>query len=801
MTSTYRLTRAQLTRPDPAGVLAFESTQELAVLDGVIGQKRAVEAVTFGLEMDAAGYNIFVTGEEGTGKSTIIRSMAAAHAARKPTPDDVCLVHNFDDPFSPVPLLMPAGTGTRFRRKMLRFIEGLKGRMPQIFEAETFLSEKQAIEQKLSDERMRLFKEAETAAARVNVGIGRSEQGYRAVALRDGQPMSQEAFDSLTAEEKETVAAAVAQVDDRLGQTAAQITRLEERAQESVIDLISRHVGVLIEKQMAPMAKMKKEIPALADWLDDVETDIADNMGLFMGLRKPGPELPGTDGQLADMTVQLMKRYQINILVSHGKQGGAPVIFDANPSFSSLFGKIEKDMSQTGLSSDFTTVQAGSLLKANNGYLIMEIDPLVMQPGVWEKLKTALLTRSLRMEDAPEHRIPGTACLTPLPVDLNVKVILLGSYETFRIIQGADSRFNKLFKVRADFDSEVAVTPEVMHQYAQFIAGACRRGGFLPFSKKAVGRVIESGCRMAQDQSKLSLRFGQVMGILAEADYWAKKDRARAVSGQHVEKALHESRFRHNLYEEKVHQGFADGTVLIDVKGTAVGQVNALAVYHLGDIVFGRPSRITAESYMGRPGIINIEHESNLSGETHDKGVMIIAGFLGRMFAQDYPLSVSVSITFEQSYSGVDGDSASSTELYAVLSSISGIPVDQGIAVTGSVNQKGQIQAIGGVNEKIEGFFDVCCQKGLTGRQGVLIPSANVKNLMLRKDVIRSVEKEMFHIYAVSTISQGISVLFGHPAGEKGRDGHYPGGTVFHAVQTQLKRFYDQSRPSAAQEC
>jgi len=438
-------------------------------------------------------------------------------------------------------------------------------------------------------------------------------------------------------------------------------------------------------------------------------------------------------------------------------------------------------------------VQAGFLLKANKGYLVLDIEPLLMNPPVWESLKRTLQGSMLRIEDKPGQADHGMPSLKPAPIPLKVKVILVGGYAPFRILQKTDLKFNKIFKVRADFDYEADLTEENGYNYARFIARVCKKEKFLNFTPDGVCAVIEYGKRMVADQQKLSLRFGQILGVLKEADYWAAKDKALSVSQEYVIKAVSQHRFRHNLYEEKVLEKFDDQSVLIDIKGNVTGQVNALAVYDMGEIAFGRPTRITAESYMGKPGIINVEHESELSGQTHDKGVMIVSGYLGRMFAQNYPLSVSISITFEQSYNGIDGDSASSTELYAVLSSLSGIPIRQEIAVTGSVNQKGEIQAIGGVNEKIEGFYDICAKKGLTKKQGVMIPSSNMKNLVLRKDVVQAIEKKLFHLYRVRTIEEGIEVLTGVRAGYADSDYCYPEDTVFGKVQEKLKRYHDLS--------
>jgi lon-related putative ATP-dependent protease len=439
------------------------------------------------------------------------------------------------------------------------------------------------------------------------------------------------------------------------------------------------------------------------------------------------------------------------------------------------------------LKTDFTLVQAGSLLRANGGYLLMEVESIMMNPMVWEALKRALQTKLLSIEDVASEMGYGVASQRPEPIPLDVKVILLGSYAVFEKLQNFDSKFDKIFKVRADFDNEVDLTPETIQLYARFIARVAREEKLLPFSPAGVAAMVEYGQRFAADQQKLSLRFGPIVGILKEADYWARRSDAITVSGEHIHQALKKRRFRYNLYEEKMAASFEDERVLLDVDGVVIGQVNALAVYQMGDIAFGRPSRITAETFMGKPGLLSIERETELSGRTHDKGVLILSGYLGRTFAQYYPLGLSISIAFEQSYGPIDGDSASSTELYAILSSLSQLPIRQGIAVTGSVNQKGEIQAIGGVNQKIEGYFDVCRKRGLNGRQGVLIPRANVRNLMLKKSVVDAVAAGQFYLYRVAHVTEGIAILTGVEAGEPDNEGRYPAQSVFGRIQRKLK--------------
>ena len=473
---------------------------------------------------------------------------------------------------------------------------------------------------------------------------------------------------------------------------------------------------------------------------------------------------------------------------------GAPVIFEPNPTYQNVFGQIEKRAYLGALKTDFTMVQAGSLLRANGGYLLMEIEAVMLNPIVWEALKRALQTKLLCIEDMASEMGYGISSQRPEPIPLDVKVILLGSYSIFEKLQNFDSKFDKIFKVRADFDNEVDLSPETIDLYARFIARVAREEELRPFTPEGVAAMVEYGQRFAADQQKLSLRFGPIVGVLKEADFWARQMEAAAVTDEHIQKARQKRRFRYNLYEEKMAAAFEDENVLLDVTGGMVGQVNALAVYQMGDIAFGRPSRITAETFMGKPGLVSIEREAELSGSSHDKGVLILSGYLGRTFAQHHPLGLAISIAFEQSYGPIDGDSASSTELYAILSSLADLPIRQGIAVTGSVNQKGEIQAIGGVNQKIEGYFDVCRKRGLDGQQGVLIPRANVKNLMLKTAVVQAAAQGRFHIYQVAHATEGIELLTGVAAGTPDADGFYTAESVYGRIQHKLKTFGERRR-------
>ncbi|MBU8912148.1 MAG: AAA family ATPase [Desulfobacterales bacterium] len=768
----------------------FQDTSELEPLDSIIGQERAVESIDFGLNMKGPEYNIFVTGLEGTGKSTIVRKLLRAHTKNCEISEDLCLVNNFDDAYCPVVIEMPAGSAVYFSQSMARFIEVIKTKIPAFFETPSFQEEQNIIHKETLSSQKKLSADVEQLAKSKGFSIINTEAGYQVIPVSDGQPVSQETYQSLDDVTRQKMDEERVRVEEMLDDSLFEINKLGEEMKVVLKQLVTSKTEQLISEQIDPVRYYFRDCKDIQIYLKNVKEDIIDNIATFLGIK--GKE-DAEGKKLLEMTGSLVKRYQVNVLVDRRREKGAPVVFEPNPSFHNLFGKIEKKPLMGSFETDFTMVQAGSLLKANKGYLVLDIEPLLINPSVWEALKRTLQDSMLRIEDMPGQADYGMPSLKPAPIPLHVKVILVGGYQPFKILQNADSKFNKIFKVRADFDYEVELTDENGYNYARFIAHACQRENLLDFTRNGVCAVIEYGKRMVADQKKLSLRFGHILGILKEADYWAKKDNAQIISQKYVIRTLSQHRFRHNLYEEKVLEQFDDNSVLIDVKGKVTGQVNALAVYDMGEIAFGRPTRITAESYMGTPGIINIEHESDLSGETHDKGVMIVSGYLGRMFAQNYPLSVSISITFEQSYDGVDGDSASSTELYAVLSSLCGIPICQDIAVTGSVNQKGEIQAIGGVNEKIEGFYDICVKKGLTKTQGVMIPSSNVKNLVLRDDVVQAIKKKQFHLYKVRTIEEGIQVLTGVKAGQPDSNYCYPIDTVFGKVQEKLKKYHKLS--------
>jgi lon-related putative ATP-dependent protease len=791
MSKKYELKAADLRCICDPKIFKFKNTSEIKPLDGVIGQKRAVQAIEFGLNMKSSGYNIFVTGEEGTGKSTIVRDLVSKHAGTQPKPDEWCLVHNFKDDFRPKAIAVPSGMAVRFSQKMSKFVEDLKKDLPKAFEGEGYLKRLTGIKSRFSDKQNRLFQKIERFAVRNNLQILRSEEEIETIPIMDGQPLTPEDYNKLPGEQRAAIEANILRVQEQIELASVEIDKLNQALHMDVEKLMDEITFSVVEGRLAKIRAEFKGFPSILEHLGEIEQDIVDNVQYFL----PSEETESKESGFFKLPPNTnLNRYLVNALTDREPSRGAPVIFETNPTYHNVMGRIEKRAYMGTVTTDFTMVKAGSLLNANGGFLIMDIESLMMHPYVWEALKRALRAKYLQIEDIAEETGFGTVSLRPSPIPLEVKVVLLGSYDDFEVLQNYDHRFNKIFKVRADFDYEVERNADTIQQYAAFIARVCEEENLLPFTPKGVATIVEYGEKYVSDKNKLSIRFGPLLGVLKESDYWARKNRARLISDKYVIKAFSEYRFRYNLYEEKTHESYLDNTILIDVAGEVVGQVNALAVYQIGSFSFGRPARITAETFMGKDGVINVERESKLSGSTHDKGVLILSGYMGRTFAQNYPLNLSISITFEQSYSGIDGDSASSTELYAIISSLSGIPIRQEIAVTGSVNQKGQIQAIGGVNQKIEGFFEVCKANGLTGRQGVMIPRANVKNLMLRKDIVDAVKKRKFHVYQVATVEEGIEILTGKSAGKADKVGNFPENTVYGAVQKKLAHYYKRSQ-------
>ncbi|MCF7824865.1 MAG: AAA family ATPase [Candidatus Marinimicrobia bacterium] len=783
-----KLSRTDLCKTTNGKALNFKSTAELASLNKVIGQERAVRALNFGLEMLAPGYNVFVGGLPGTGKSTIVKDLVEKFAASKPAPPDLIIVFNFLDEYHPNVFRLPPGQGQKFSKQMKRLIASLSADLPKVFKGEIYTKRKKEITAKFDTGKEEILTGLQAQAAEQSIQLILSQEGFQTIPLKEGQPMTEENLAALSEEEQVKISERIGLIQEQLRLALREMAELEEEREDVVEGLQEKIALESVEHRIGRMLENYADHKGIVQYLEHVRDDIAEHVQEFIGIQVP-PEFDGMSPQ--QLQQNLLGRYQVNLLVDNCRQKRAPVIVDNNPSYYNLFGRIDKKAVMGGWYSDFTMITAGTLLKANGGFLILDMQLVMQNMNVWEPLKRTLKTKSLQIEDVNEQfGYSSTTSLKPEPIPLDINVIILGRSDHFHYLQEVDETFNTTFKVRADFDYEATRSTENERLLCQFIARVCRQSKLPHFTPEACSEVIVHSSRLAGDKEKLSLQFGSLVGIINESAYWAKKQKHRQVLSGDVQRAISEKRFRGSLFEEKVWENVESETVMIDVAGERVGQINGLAVYSTGDNSFGKPSRITATTYMGEPGIISVEREAKLSGKTFDKGNLIINGYLGQTFAQNFPLSVTVTLTFEQSYGGIDGDSASSTEIYVILSALSRIPIKQGIAVTGSVNQWGEIQAIGGVNEKVEGFFHMCKMRGLTGDQGVIIPASNVDHLMSTSEIITAVEAGQFSIWSVKTIAEGIELLTGVKAGVANKHGNYPARTVFGEAQNQLKKYF-----------
>jgi lon-related putative ATP-dependent protease len=770
--------------------LEFETTEDIPPLEGILGQERASRAMDFGLKVEKPGYNIYVAGINGTGRSSYAKSIVQSLAKDKPVPLDWCYVYNFEDPDQPLALSMPAGVGTRLKEDMNRLVDHLKKEIPKAFSGEDYNKRKTRVIQDFQEKTSQLMEDLNKTAKEYGFEFKRSAGGFASVPLIDGRPMSEEEYRNLDTETLKEIEARNEQLQMRAVEVFNGVKDLELKAQDAIRELDAEIAMNSVGYGIGELKARYRECDCdeILDFFDGVQKDIIENVDDFKGKE----EAQGTDipwlarGRRKDSTF----KYRVNLFVDSSKLVHAPVIIETYPTYYNLVGKVEYENQLGVLTTNFTRIKAGALHRANGGYLIVQAKDVLSNPYSWEALKRALKIGEIAIENIAEQTgMVATSSLRPRPIPLDVKVIVIGSYEIYNLLYNLDEDFKKLFKVKADFDIEMDRDAGHVYNVAAFISKHCREHGLRHFDRSAVTRIVEYSSRLADHQNKLSTRFNEIVEIIYEADTWAGMEGAGYVTGNHVTKAIQEKVYRSNKYEKKIHEYIKDGTILIDTEGAVAGQVNGLSVLDTGEYSFGRPSRITAVAYAGKKGVINVEREVKMSGSIHDKGVLILGGYLGDKFAQRAPLSLTASIAFEQSYGGVDGDSASSTELYAILSTLAEVPIKQNIAVTGSVNQRGEIQPIGGVNQKIEGFFRVCREKGLTGDQGVMIPHQNVDNLMLDDEVIQAVAEGKFHIYPVRTIEEGIEILTGMPAGTMGEDGGYPEGTLYHRVQQKLESF------------
>jgi lon-related putative ATP-dependent protease len=784
-----------------------ETSKDVSLLEGVIGQDRAVKSMEFGLSMEAPGYNIFILGPQGTGKTTYSQTVVAKAASKRAVPDDWCYINNFSEWDKPLAISLPAGQGKVFQKDMEKLITNLVVYIPKAFEGSNFQQQKDDIIQKTNKQMSEILRDIDKIAKNAGFAIQQAANRVLLIPMVEGRQMTQEEFGSLTEEERE-------KIDEKRNKTAKEID--EKIRDGQMVQRLAEEKAVEIQKQAAleaaapfigQLKEKYKDFGQIVDYLDKVLKDVAENHGIFSSVRHSLDEniitklqdeagfLDGEEKSIFEKAASArdskdpFTRYKVNLFINNESTKGAPVITESSPYYYNLFGKIEYKSHMMTTMTDFTMIKPGAIHKANGGYLILQAKDLLMDPFAWGTLKKALKYKEAVVENIGEQsRYVPTVTLKPQPIPLNIKVILIGSYYFYQFL-AADEDFRKLFKVIVDFDVEMDRTQENIRHYVAFIASICESENLKHFNCEALARVVEYGSRLADSQKKLSTRFNIVSEIVYEASALAGADNSEYVEGRHVQQAIKNKKYRSNRIEEKMQEQIISKKVLIDTEGAVVGQVNGLSVMGVSGYSFGLPSRITARTYAGREGIINIERETDMSGNIHSKGVLTLNGYLGGKFAQEKPLGLTAQVTFEQLYGGVEGDSASSAELYAILSSLSDVPIRQNLAVTGSVNQMGEIQPIGGVNEKIEGFFDVCSLKGLTGDQGVIIPVSNIDNLMLKDEVIEAVNNNLFHIYAVTKIEEGIELLTGVKAGEKDIYGEYEKDSIFYLANNKINEF------------
>lgn len=785
----YRLSsdKLKLVCTEKDAALFYNPEQEGDELDGLIGQEQGIRSLTFGLAMEAPGYNIYVTGPQGTGKSTCTMKIVTDFAVAGKEPEDWCYLNNFDAQDQPLAVSLPAGQGRIFQNDMEALVEDLKVFIPKAFQSSVYEKKKTSIVESLQNKMDSLFQRMEEVAAENSYTLQQIPPRIMLIPMKDGKPIPKEDFDSLPQEEREKMEERGRFLGQKLDEALREGQKYENKAKEAIAQLEQSVAAAAAEFQINRLKDKYKDFPKVIHYLDQVLEDVKKNHLIF--------RIP--DGGMGQMAPFLnpeeqdpFNRFKVNVFVSNEQGKGAPVVFESSPYYYNIFGKIEYKSQVLAVSTDFTMIKSGAIHRANGGYLILNVHDLLSDPFSWEALKKALKYGKTTVENIGEqYRLVPTVGLKPEPIPLNLKLILLGTPYLFVLLDYYDEDFRRLFKVKADFDSTMKRTPENLKKYAHFVGQTCRKENQLPLTTGAMGSLVEYGSRLAGDQEKLTTRFNLLANLIYEASALARQAHGTQVERRHMEKAIEDMRSRLNLIEQKIQEHIGKGNILIETQGAEVGQINGLSVLETGGYAFGIPSRITARTYAGNEGVLHIERETEMSGSIHTKGVLTLAGYLGGKFGQKKPLAMTAQLTFEQSYDEVEGDSASSTELYAILSSLSGVPLKQGLAVTGSVDQRGRIQPIGGVNEKIEGFFDICKKRGLSGEQGVLIPVQNIRNLMLREEVIQAVQHGEFHVYGVSTIEEGLEILTGQPAGEPGLDGKYPEGTLFHAAEKKLQEF------------
>ena len=796
----------ELRRHCEAGCLGFASTAELADPEHAWGQERAINAIEFGADISREGYNLFVFGAPGTGKRNLVRQILERRAATQPPPSDWIYVYNFAEPHKPNAIALPAGEGARFHNAQMHMLEELRTAIPAIFESEEYRVRRHAIDEKIRESQEAAFAVLDRRATEKSIRVVRTPAGITLLPARGGELLKPEAFQALPENERAQIESDIQELQKQIVQAFENMPRLEKERRQALRELNREFANFAVREIIDESRTAFDGIPEVREYLDLMQADIINNVQIFTQSHEmqESSELPGGglaaaaagagagagDGLAQALLGNPFQRYETNLIVDNSKLQGAPVYHEAKPTVQQLVGRVEHIAQMGALLTNFMLIKGGALHQANGGYLLIDARALLSQPFAWDTLKRALWGREVRIESPADlFSMVSTISLEPEPVPLRTKVVLFGEAMIYYLLSAHDPEFQNLFKAVAEMEDVVDWTPHSETAFTRQLAAICRGLNLRHLEPSGAGRMIEQMGRIAGDAEKLSIHNGQVSDLLREADYWAGKGGAALISAAHVQQAIDMREERIGRLRDRSLEAVTRDIVLIGTDGARIGQINGLSVLSIGDLTFGRPTRISARIGIGAGRVLDIEREVELGGPLHSKGVLILSGFLRERFGTEHPLALTASLVFEQSYGGVDGDSASSAELYCLLSAIAQIPIDQSFAVTGSVNQHGEVQAIGGVNEKIEGFFDVCVKRGLTGRQGVLIPCANVKHLMLRADVVTAVREGRFHIHAIDTIDRGIEVLTGIPAGERQGDGHFPEGSVNARVEARLQAF------------
>lgn len=764
--------------------------------DHLIGQPSGAEALEFGLNVKSKGYNIYLAGLSASGKTTFAEKFARDIAVNENTPDDMCYVLDFEKPGTPKLLKLKAGMGKEFKADMEEFINQLSIEIPKVFSSIEYSDDKERILKGFQKKKDEAIKELTEEAKKYNFGIKTSGNGgIYFLPIIDGKTITEEEYEDLTEEQQEEINEGSDEVHEFANSAMKHIRDLDKAAKTEIENMDYNISLFTVGHYLSPVQDKYVDNEQVSKHLLQVKEDILNNIEMFTD-----DEDDNSDDPLSAMmpwnikhnTDEVFEKYGVNLIVDNSNIKGAPVIVDYNPTYTNLVGEIEYENENGNLTTDFMKIKAGLLHRANGGYLIFHASDLVTSAFAWDTLKRALITGKVTIEPLKEYQFGGitVAGLQPESAEINIKVIIVGSMYYYELLKEYDEDFSKLFKICALFDYEMDFTEENINAMLGFVKNYCERHNLLPIEKKAMCEILEYSVRLAERQDKMTTRFGIICDILAEADAWARIDKAETITQQYIIKAVKKRVERVNIYAKKYNKMISDNEIMIDTEGEVVGQINGLCVMEMGDYTFGMPTRITASTYTGKAGIVNIEKEAEMSGSIHDKGMQVLIGYLGEKYAQKYPLTLSCRVCFEQSYNGVDGDSASSTETYAIISSLSGCPINQQLAVTGSMNQKGEIQPIGGVTFKIEGFFDVCRERGFTGKQGCIIPATNIKDLVLKDEIVEAVKEGKFHIYAIDSIDDGIELLMGKKAGKKLANGSYSKNSVHYLVENKLKGYY-----------